>query len=274
MYTSLVTALQSTPSPYETTGIAFWDDEHISQSMLAAHLAPEADGASRRHAFISESAGWIASLPAPGAALLDLGCGPGLYATQFAERGLRVTGMDFSRRSIAYATQAAGQSGRHIQYLYQDYLTMDYQNAFDIITLIYCDFGALPPDKRRVLLQKIVAALKPGGLFLMDAFTPRQYAGFKDDVGATFKQQGFWRPEPYLCIKRNKRYDAGLFLEQYFVLTEREQQSYLLWNQAYTQPNLAAELHPAGFQSIQYYADAAGSPMDKNSPTICAVCKK
>ncbi|MDL2229069.1 class I SAM-dependent methyltransferase [Treponema sp. OttesenSCG-928-L16] len=267
--------MQNPPRVYETTGIAFWDDEHISKSMLNAHLVPDSDGASRNHAFINKSAEWISSLPAPGRRLLDLGCGPGLYAEAFCRRGYQVSGIDFSKRSIEYARQSALRAGLNIDYAYQDYLTINFRNEFDIAVLIYCDFGVLAPGVRKSLLEKVHAAMKPGGLFLVDAFTPRQYRDFTDKISATFEEAGFWRPKPYICIKREKRYEAEHFLEQYVVITEDEQQTYNLWNHAFSQEELGHDLESAGFADIEYYGDVSGGPLaNQNSTTICAVCKK
>ena len=36
--------LMKPPALYERTDAAFWDDEHISRGMLAAHLDPEFEG--------------------------------------------------------------------------------------------------------------------------------------------------------------------------------------------------------------------------------------
>ena len=50
--------------------------------MLQAHLEPEWEATSRKHDFIHESVKWICEISSPVRfpKLLDLGCGPGLYA--------------------------------------------------------------------------------------------------------------------------------------------------------------------------------------------------
>ena len=85
--------LMKPPALYERTDAAFWDDEHISRGMLAAHLDPEFEGASRSFAFMDRSVDWICATapPATHPRLLDLGCGPGLYAERFARAGYAVT---------------------------------------------------------------------------------------------------------------------------------------------------------------------------------------
>ena len=122
------------PALYERTADRFWDDPHIASRMLAAHLDPTTDAASRRPEFMDRSAAWIASLVPSGSALLDLGCGPGLYGRRFSELGLAVTGVDLSASSIAHA-RAHDPSG---DYRVLNYLELDEEAAFDL-ALIWCD---------------------------------------------------------------------------------------------------------------------------------------
>ncbi|HDR14109.1 MAG TPA: class I SAM-dependent methyltransferase [Desulfobacteraceae bacterium] len=86
-----------------------WDDEHTSQQMLSFHLDPKIDVSSRKASFIDQSVEWITAQFNIGAAtrIADFGCGPGLYAERLALKQAKVTGIDFSRRSIRYAQKSA-----------------------------------------------------------------------------------------------------------------------------------------------------------------------
>ena len=151
-YRKIVETIGSKPSAYETTGIPFWDDEHISKSMLALHLDPDVESASRTHGFMDRSVDWIVSLLGRrDGKILDLGCGPGMYAKRFADKGFSITGIDFSRRSIAYASEHFGDEKN--EFIYQDYLTIDYDEEYDLAVLIYCDFGVLSPENRIALTR-------------------------------------------------------------------------------------------------------------------------
>jgi len=274
-YQDMLKPFAQDTAPYESTGIPFWDDPHIAQSMLAAHLSPDSDGASRRHDFIRQSVDWIASLQPPdGKSLLDLGCGPGVYAEMFDDKGYRMTGIDFSQNSIAYARQSAEEKGKGICYHYQDYLAMEYENAFDIAVLIYCDFGVLPPGDRARLLRKVYQALKPGGIFIIDTFTQNQYTSFHDALEAAYEPAGFWRAEPYLCLKRKKVYPEALYLEQYTIISQGDCQTYNLWNHAFSKEELATDLKRAGFGVIDFYGDVTGVAYTDVSETLCAVGRK
>ena len=80
--------------------------------MLASHLNPDEQGATCKHDFAFKSAEWIATVapPAEYKKLLDLGCGPGIYAERFVKEGFAVIGIDFSTRSIAYAKKQTAQN--------------------------------------------------------------------------------------------------------------------------------------------------------------------
>ena len=138
MYYDILQALEKPPLYTKTKG-EFWNDSYISQQMLKAHLDPEFEGASRKLEFIESSASWIKELvpPAEFSSLLDVGCGPGLYTERFSRQGYRVTGIDFSRRSIEYARRSAAGQGLDIAYFCQDYLEMSFREPFDFATMIY-----------------------------------------------------------------------------------------------------------------------------------------
>ena len=267
--------MKQKPQVYEASSSAFWDDENISRYMLEAHLDPDVEGATRKHAFIQRSADWIAERCRGGAGkkILDLGCGPGLYAELFDDRGFQVTGLDFSRRSIQYAKEYASKTKRDIRYEYKNYLEMDYEEAFDVITLIYCDFGVLPPKDRKTLLGKIKRALKQDGILILDGFT--ETLPFQELETVQYQEEGFWSAGPHVLIQRNYKYpETANTLEQYLVVTEEDCHCYNLWNQRYSRESLKKEIESAGLCCIGFYDDVAGKAFTGRDTTICAVAEK
>jgi SAM-dependent methyltransferase len=105
----------------------------------------------------------VRDLP-PGRAL-DLACGEGRNALWLAELGWRVTGVDFSPVAIEKARARALQAKAEVDLVCADLL--DYQPeraAFDLVLVLYLQ---VPPDDRRVVLERAVAALAPGGTLLL-----------------------------------------------------------------------------------------------------------
>ena len=265
------------PALYAPSTHAFWDDEHISKNMLEAHLNPNWDAATRNHAFIDRSAGWIAQVAPPSqySDLLDLGCGPGLYAQRFSAAGYSVTGVDFSKRSIAYAKEQAERSGRDIRYLYQNYLEMGYTEQFDVVTLIYCDYAALSITERRVLADKVYRALRQGGKFIFDVFTPRMRRPESRSWGRC-EQGGFFSEEPHICLEAVYQYEDEdqTELRQSVILTQKGVQRYHIWDHFFTREQLTHELGPVGFSGYTLYGDIAGRVYCEDSETICGVFVK
>lgn len=81
------------------------------------HLDPDVPTASRSHAFIERSVDWLIDALDlhVGSSVLDLECGPGLYATRLARHGIEVLGVDVARRSIKYANDVAKQESLPIR---------------------------------------------------------------------------------------------------------------------------------------------------------------
>ncbi len=100
----------------------------------------------------------------PGRAL-DLACGEGRSALWLAERGWRVTGVDYSGVALEKARRLAEQRGVEIEWALAD--LVDYEpeaGAFDLVLLLYLH---VPAAERTPLLARAAAAVAPGGTFLL-----------------------------------------------------------------------------------------------------------
>lgn len=269
--------LQSKPEPFTPGEPLFWDDPYISQQMLSAHINPNNDLASRRPEKIERSVNWLISQMNlyQNSKLLDLGCGPGLYAAQFAKKGIQVTGVDYSRRSIDYARQVAQEENLNITYHYQNYLTFDEREQYDAAVLIYGDFCPLSPSQRSQLLKNIKQALKPGGYFALDVTTPhhRKKYGVKNGWYATDK--GFWKPGPHLVLDEGFDYpDQDIFLDQSIVIEPNHKISvYRNWFQDYTKERITKELAAGGFQVEGVWSDLMGTPYAEDTDWIGVVTR-
>lgn len=254
----------------------FWTDPHIAQQMLALHLDPNTDLASRRLETIERTAAWIVDILGlkPGDSVIDLGCGPGLYAGHLARHGLQVTGVDFSQNSIDYAVEAASREGLAITYRCQDYLELDDANQFAAALLIYGDFCPLAPEQRARLLANVRRALKPGGHFVLDVSTPhlRQRGGLKNGWYAALG--GFWKPVPHLVLEQGFAYAGDIYLDQYLVIEASGKVSaYRNWFQDYTPETIRTELEAGGFKVDSMWSDLAGTAFQPGSDWIGVVAR-
>jgi SAM-dependent methyltransferase len=259
----------------------FWDDPHISAQMLQAHLDPNVEAASRKPETIDRTVDWLVARLRlqPGDSVLDLGCGPGLYCTRFAARGLRVTGIDYSRRSIAYAIEHAPVGEPVIEYIYGNYLETDYGApgpCFNAAVMIYGDFCTLDDAARDLLLTRIHAALLPGGYFAFDVMTPAHHERSGPATAWSAEKSGFWRAAPHLVLEQRFDYpDADVFLHRYLVTeSSGALTDYRLWYRLYTSETIGLVLDRAGFTLCEVQADLAGTVYDPASEWLGLVARK
>ena len=247
--------LQERPPLFAPGESLFWDDPYISQQMLAAHIDALSDAVSRRAPIIDREVAWmvVALRLQAGDAVLDLGCGPGLYAERFAQHRLTVTGIDASGRALAYARDRAGKHNLDIAYVNQDYLTLDIEDRFPAVVLVNGDFCALSPLQRAQLLANIHRALVPGGGFALDVLTAAHGRHYTISNQWYVTDRGFWRGRKHLVLEQGFEYpEANVSLNQYVVVElDGSVIVYRNWFQHYTPKTIAKELEQNGF-SIEY----------------------
>jgi len=268
--------INTRPEPFERyTAADLWTDTHISEQMLAYHLNGEIDVSSRRVAFIDQSVRWIGSRFNVGAGtrIADFGCGPGLYANRLAKLGARVTGIDFSARSIAHARTVAAAENLAAAYVNQDYLAFETDDRFDIILMIMCDFCALGPAQRLTMLRKFQALLASGGSVLLDVYS--QAAFNQREEAASCEENllnGFWSPERYYGFLNTFKYeDVGVVLDKYTIVEARRTRTFYNWFQYFSPGSLRREFENAGFTRQELYGDVAGAPFAESAPEFAIV---
>jgi SAM-dependent methyltransferase len=110
----------------------------------------------------------------PDGRTLCLAEGEGRNAVFLAGRGLQVTAVDSSRVGLAKAAQLAREKRVHVETVHADLADFPIEAAsWDLIVSIFCH---VPPSLRADLHRRVAAGLRPGGMFLLEAYTPTQLA--------------------------------------------------------------------------------------------------
>ncbi len=100
------------------------------------------------------------------------GEGEGRNAVFLARQGYQVTAVDSSKVGREKALRLAERHGVAINYIHADLADFDAgENQWDGIISIFCH---LQPQVRHHVYQQIPTALKRGGVFLLEAYTPAQ----------------------------------------------------------------------------------------------------
>jgi 2-polyprenyl-3-methyl-5-hydroxy-6-metoxy-1,4-benzoquinol methylase len=256
MNIELIKRLTNKPKLYEKGSSIMWTDPYISKQLLELHVTPDHDAASRSKVKIENISNWILELSdKPKMKILDLGCGPGLYAELLAQKGHSITGVDFSENSIQYAIRQAKEKQLDIEYLHKNYLELDFDSQFDLVILIYLDFCVLSPEERDKVLENIYRALKKGGLFICDIVNEKNID--KKIISQTWEVQesGFWKPTPYIALTNGYHYpEAKVLAEHHIVIGENDMvDTYIFWSHYYKKDYLVSILESKGFTDIKNY---------------------
>ncbi len=139
---------------------AFWD---------ARFAAPEYIFGTEPNQFLVREASRLA----PGAKVLDVACGEGRNAVWLAGLGCQVTGFDVSPLALDKARRLAATKQVQVEWLQADVRTWEWAPAaFDAVACIFIQFAS--PAERARLFAGFRETLRPGGLVLLQGYTPKQ----------------------------------------------------------------------------------------------------
>lgn len=259
------------------TAEELWTDEYTSQQMLNYHLAEDLDISSRNKKFLERSANWIVNKFKlnTNKEVADFGCGPGLYTSVFAKTGSKVTGIDFNEVAINYAKEKATEVNLKIDYSVTNYLEYKAKSKYDLITLIFCDFCALNPEQRKVMLKKFKNALNKDGKILLDVFSLNTYNN-KNEVASYEKNSlfGFWSARDYYGFLNTFKYDEEkVVLDKHTIIQENETKVIYNWLKHYSVEELTKELEEIGLEVEEVFSNVAGDDYTEDAMEICVIAK-
>lgn len=186
---------------------------------------------------------------AAGSTILDLGCGVGRHAIEFAKRGYAVTGVDISPGMLAEAKRGATEANVEVEFVESNACTFRNGRKYDFVMCI-CEggFGLINEGEDAIghdlaILRTAFEHLKPGGYFVLTALngymTIRQMtdeavaAGAFDPATMNSHYQDTWKlPEG----------------EKQIVIHER----------LFIPPEIVALLHHVGFEVLNVWGGTAG----------------
>lgn len=132
----------------------------------------EADGhlfGEAPNAFLARHAGLLK----PGGKALAIADGDGRNGVFLAQQGLEVRSVDFSPVAQEKARKLAEARGVTLDFELADVSSYVYPGeAYDVVAVIFTQF--LAPTERAAMFAGVVDTLRPGGLLLLEGYTPRQ----------------------------------------------------------------------------------------------------
>lgn len=274
----LLEDINKRPNPFQFyTAKELWTNDHTSKKMLEYHLNETVDLSSRNINFINKSVDWIVknfNLNS-NSELIDFGCGPGLYTTRFARKGINVTGIDFSKRSIEYALEVAKNENIEINYVHKDYLEFESTNKYDLITMIMCDYCALSPNQRQTLLNKFKKLMKKDSSILLDVYSLKSFDKREEVATYEFNQLfNFWSADDYYSFLSTFKYDMEkVVLDKYSIIEKTRTRVVYNWLQYFNMDSLKSEFEENGLTITEIYSNVSGEDYNQESLEIAVVAK-
>jgi len=253
------------PEPWAEGEKIPWNEPAFSRRMLAEHLSQSHDLASRRSERIDRHVEWIHRdlLGGRPTRILDLGCGPGLYASRLARLGHECTGIDFSPASIDCAREQAGREGLSCTVRQEDIRRADFGAGFGLAMLIFGEFNVFRPGEARDILVRAHAALDHGGLLLLE---PQTFAAVEQTgkAGSSWYSapSGLFSDAPHLCLTENVWDPATrTATTRWFILDAAtgEVTRHAATMQGYTEDEYTSLLHECGFKDVETFASLTGT---------------
>jgi len=152
----------------------------------------------------------------PPGRVLCLAEGEGRNAVFLAARGHAVTAVDFSREGLRKAAALAAARGVTVELVEADLAT--YVPPTGAFSGVVSSWVHLPPAVRAVVHARAVQALAPGGVFILEAYTPEQLrhgtGGPKDPAWLYTRElllEDLRGLEPVVAIEREREIHEGAF---------------------------------------------------------------
>lgn len=237
----------------------FWR-EFYSYMFSSERFAAAGDEVTRILALSGCSAGSV----------LDLCCGPGRHAVEFARRGFRVTGVDRSQFLLERARRHAIESGTPVEWIAEDMRHFSRPGAFELALSMFTSFGYFDQEQDDLrVLENINTSLKPGGVLVMEMLGKERLARvWQSSITVEL-------PDGSLILQRPQvRDDWTRIRTEWTLIKDGQARSFTFEHAIYSGRELKDRLLSRGFSRVELYGDLQGSPYGLDSARLVAVARK
>jgi SAM-dependent methyltransferase len=205
-----------------------------------------------------------------GGRMLDLCCGPGRHAVEFAQRGFTVTGVDRSAFLLDRARRHAAASGVSVEWVNEDMRSFVRPDTFHLACNLFTSFGYFELEQDDLaVLTNIHRSLRDNGVLVMEMLG-------KERLARVFQSaMCFDLPDGSVMVQRPQvRSDWSRVRTEWILLKGGESKTAVFEHWIYSGRELKERLLSCGFKQVQLFGNTQGAPYDIDAQRLVAMARK
>jgi ubiquinone/menaquinone biosynthesis C-methylase UbiE len=202
------------------------------------------------------------------ASVLDMSCGAGRHAIEFAKKGFTVTAVDLSQRLLKEAKKNAVTAGVNIEFVLSDILEFETESKFALAVNLFTSFGYFERDDENYeIIQKAYDVLQEDGYFVLDYFS-KEYL-IKNLIPTTvFSENGS-------KIIQNRALAGNRIVKKITIEKDDSNEEFYESVRLFTYEEIMEMIKKTGFKITSEFGDYFGTEYNlENSPRLIVIAKR
>lgn len=200
--------------------------------------------------------------------VMDIACGAGRHALEFARLGFTTTANDLSPFLLECTRSQAARENISIECTRQDMRHISVENTYDLVVQLFSSFGYFKTKKEDLqVLRNVHRALKKDGRYILDLINP---VYLKKNLNPSSS-----RTIDDLVVSEQRRIEADRVIKQITIRSPDDSITFEESVRLYRIEIIGDMLASAGFEIKEIFGDYEGSAFDEQtSPRLLLFARK
>lgn len=200
--------------------------------------------------------------------VMDIACGAGRHALEFARLGFTTTANDLSPFLLECTRSQAARENISIECTRQDMRHISVENTYDLVVQLFSSFGYFKTKKEDLqVLRNVHRALKKDGRYILDLINP---VYLKKNLNPSSS-----RTIDDLIVSEQRRIEADRVIKQITIRSPDNSVTFEESVRLYRIEIIGDMLASAGFEIKEIFGDYEGSAFDEQtSPRLLLFARK
>lgn len=200
--------------------------------------------------------------------VMDIACGAGRHALEFARLGFTTTANDLSPFLLECTRSQAARENISIECTRQDMRHISVENTYDLVVQLFSSFGYFKTKKEDLqVLRNVHRALKKDGRYILDLINP---VYLKKNLNPSSS-----RTIDDLIVSEQRRIEADRVIKQITIRSPDDSITFEESVRLYRIEIIGDMLASTGFEIKEIFGDYEGSAFDEQtSPRLLLFARK